>query len=164
MKTLLLCIVVLLGSNYIYSQVAKVQFLDGTFGYSLNIPRANTDVGDTVMFESLDQKVWQIAKRCDTNLVAKQGIIQKVIFYKPDYEDTYANFNFVSVDTTKTKKKIKHDSVDDWMVRIFDVGDTIQVFQTVDANDEKVYKIYFGQLPGKKAEEAIAVTITEIKY
>lgn len=162
MKTLLMLFVALLGSSYIYCQIAKVNFVDGTTGYALNMTRAS-NVGDTLTFQSLDQKVWQIAKNADSALVIKQGVIQKIIFYKPDFEDTYANFNFVSLEEQNKKKKVKHDSVDDWMVVIFNPGDTIQVYQTLDSNDEKIYKIYFGQLPGKVAEETVDVVLTDIK-
>lgn len=154
MKKLVILLVVLLGSNCLYSQIAKVVFADGTVGYAVNMKKSGPSVGDTISLESLDQKVWQPARYKDSNLIVRTGKIQKVIFYTSDYEYTYAKIDFVAG---------KGDAVDDWAVLLFETGDTIQVVKKVDAEGEDIYKVYFGQLPGQPAEKAETGIITKIK-
>ncbi len=154
MKKLVILLVVLLGSNCLYSQIAKVMFADGTVGYAVNMKKSGPSVGDTISLESLDQKVWQPARYKDSNLIVRTGKIQKVIFYTSDYEYTYAKIDFVAG---------KGDAVDDWAVLLFEAGDTIQVVKKVDAEGEDIYKVYFGQLPGRPAEKAEMGIITKIK-
>jgi len=154
MKELVILLVVLLGSNCLYSQIAKVMFADGTVGYAVNMKRSGPSVGDTISLESLDQKVWQPASFKDSTLIVKTGKIQKIVFYKTDYQYTYAKVDFVAG---------KGDAVDDWAILLFNIGDTIQVVKKVDSEGEDIYKIYFGQLPGQPVEKPQLAIITKIK-
>ncbi len=148
MKTLLLCIVVLLGSNYIYSQVAKVQFADNTIGYAVDIHK-RLGVGDTIVLESLDQKVWIPVTHRNPQSVIKTGTVQKIVFYTAEFEDIYANFYFAD----DNRKKPRIESVDDWTVVLFNVGDTIQVVGTINEYGDETYKLHFGQLPNVNTPE-----------
>lgn len=156
MKTFLFLLAVLLGGSCLYSQVGEVSFADNTTGYVVNLQKTRVHVGDSIMLESLDNKLWQPAKGQDSTLYTKKGRIEKILKYKSDMQYAFAKIEFV-VDG-------KRDMVDDWMILLFEVGDTIQVFKTVDDYDEDIYKVYLGQLPGTPNHEPLTAVIRKIKY
>ena len=145
-KTICLFATILLSVS-LYAQVAKVNFIDGTTGFAVGPKLTFSHVGDTLAFESLDQKVWQLALHLDPSLTIKSGVIQKIFSYKHEIS---AKFDFVEGSS---------DLTDDWAISLFNVGDTIQVIKRKDAEGEDMYRVYFGRLPGNPVEEPQSVII-----
>jgi len=147
MKKILSVLILILFSVLLCAQVAKVNFIDGTTGFAVGPKLTFSRVGDTLVFESSDQKVWQIALHLDASLTIKSGVIQKIFSYK---HEVSAKFDFVSG---------SGDITDDWAVSLFNVGDTIQVVKRKDSEGEDMYKVYFGRLPGNPIEETQSAII-----
>jgi hypothetical protein len=160
MKKMLLLLMVLLGSRYLYSQIAKVQFTDTTIGYAFGI-NEGLGVGDTIVLEYIDQNIWKSVKDSSTESIIKTGIIQKVVFYSDEFDDTYANFYFADDD----RKKPRIESVDDWMVLLLTVGDSVQMISSINDYNDEVYKLYLSHLStvGTVETKLQTVVITRIK-
>lgn len=150
MKTILLFCALLLGSGCAFGQVAKVRFLDGSFGYAISPKLSLHRVGDTLTFESLDQKVWRIMELPDSSMKVKEGVIQKIV---SSNQDVFAKVDFISG---------SGDIVDDFSLSLFNVGDTIQVVKRKDSEGEDINRVYYGQLPGKQPEETKLAIIRKI--
>lgn len=149
MKKLVCIFIVVLLSVSVDAQVAKIKFLDGTSGFALGPKLVLNRVGDTLTFESVDQKVWQLEIPTQ-GLLSKRGVIQKIV---SSNQEIYAKINFLSG---------SGDILEDWSVGLFSVGDTIQVVKRKDAEGENVYRMYFGCLPGKTPEENQVCVIKKI--
>jgi hypothetical protein len=147
MKKIVSVLILILLSVLLCAQVAKVKFIDGTTGFAVGPKLTFSRVGDTLAFESLDQKIWQLALHLDPSLIMKSGVIQKIFTYK---QEVSAKFDFIPKGG---------DLTEDWAVSLFNVGDTIQVVKRKDAEGEDMYKVYFGRLPGNPEEETQRVII-----
>jgi hypothetical protein len=153
MKKIIVLLVVLLGSSCLYSQIGRVEFVDGTIGYAIDPKLSKYRFGDMLTFESLDQKVWRIAQmESDSLLTVKKGVLQKVAV---PGKDIFAKVRYAN--------EKKNELVDDFALSLFSVGDTIQIVKRLDSYGEDIYRIYWGQLPDKESEENQSVVITKIK-